>query len=70
MITNDKDSGEKVYRENRPHRGVVFLRLQNERAPSKIDVLKRLVDGYAARLVDRFVVVTEGQVRFRRPRGA
>jgi predicted nuclease of predicted toxin-antitoxin system len=32
LITNDKDFGEKVYRERQPHRGVVFLRLQDERA--------------------------------------
>ena len=26
LITNDKDFGEKVYREMRPHRGIVFMR--------------------------------------------
>jgi predicted nuclease of predicted toxin-antitoxin system len=25
LITNDKDFGDKVFRERRPHRGVVFL---------------------------------------------
>ena len=35
LITNDKDFGEKVYRERHPHRGVVFLRLDDERAASK-----------------------------------
>ncbi len=28
LITNDKDFGEKVYRERLPHRGVIFLRLE------------------------------------------
>ena len=27
LITNDKDFGEKVFRERRPHRGVIFMRL-------------------------------------------
>ncbi|ABU56667.1 MULTISPECIES: DUF5615 family PIN-like protein [Roseiflexus] len=64
LITNDKDFGEEVYREKRLHRGVVLLRLEDERAASKIAVLQRLLGGYAEQLADRFVVVTERQVRF------
>ena len=66
LITNDKGFGEKVYRERRPHRGVVFLRLDDERAASKIEMLRRLLELYAARLPDQFVVVTETRVRFAR----
>jgi predicted nuclease of predicted toxin-antitoxin system len=40
-ITNDKDFGEKVYREQRPHKGIVLLRLEDERAVVKIETLKR-----------------------------
>ena len=36
LITNDKGFGEKVYRERRPHRGVTFMRLEDERAANKI----------------------------------
>jgi len=32
LITNDKDFGEKVYREQHPHKGVVLLRLEDERS--------------------------------------
>lgn len=66
LITNDKDFGEKVYRERHPHRGVVFLRLDDERAANKIETLRRLLDHYADRLPDQFVVATETQVRFAR----
>jgi predicted nuclease of predicted toxin-antitoxin system len=66
LITNEKDFGEKVYRERRPHRGVVFMRLEDERAANKIEVLRRLLKGYADKLADRFVVVTETRVRFAR----
>jgi len=66
LVTNDKDFGNKVFRERRPHRGVIFLRLDDERSASKIDTLRRLLDGYGERLADRFVVVTEEQVRFAR----
>ena len=40
LITNDKDFGEKVFRERRLHRGVVLLRLDDERAAMKITTLK------------------------------
>jgi predicted nuclease of predicted toxin-antitoxin system len=64
LITNDKDFSEKVYRERRPHRGVVFLRLEDERAASKVFVLEQLLGRYAGQLADQFVVVTERRVRF------
>jgi predicted nuclease of predicted toxin-antitoxin system len=64
LITNDKDFGEKVYRERRPHKGIVFLRLDDERAANKINTLQRLLDRYADRLAGNFVVVTESRVRF------
>jgi len=69
LITNDKDFGELIYRERRPHRGVIFLRLEDERAANKIAVLQRLLKAYADRLEDQFVVVTETRVRFARPEG-
>ncbi len=64
LITNDKDFGEKVYRELHAHHGVIFLRLADERAAKKIAVLKSLLASYAERLPGRFVVVTETRVRF------
>jgi predicted nuclease of predicted toxin-antitoxin system len=66
VVTNDKDFGEKVFRERWPHRGIVLLRLEDERAPKKIEALKRLIERYADRLADQFVVVTETTVRFAR----
>ena len=39
LITNDKDFGEKVYQEQRSHRGIILLRLENERATNKIETL-------------------------------
>jgi predicted nuclease of predicted toxin-antitoxin system len=66
LVTNDKGLGEKVYRERYQHKGVVLLRLDDERASSKIETMRRLPEGYAERLVDQFVTVTETQVRFAR----
>ena len=64
LITNDKDFGEMVFRERRNHHGVVFMRLEDERAANKIEVLRKLLEGYAEKLPEEFVVVTETKVRF------
>ena len=64
LITNDKDFGERIYRERQPHRGIVLLRLEDERAAIKIDVLRQLIASYADRLADQYVVVTETRVCF------
>lgn len=64
LITNDKDFGEKVYREGYPHHGVILLRLTDERSPNKIAILRRLLEQYADKISDQFVVVTEQRVRF------
>jgi predicted nuclease of predicted toxin-antitoxin system len=67
LMTNDKDFGEKVYRERRPHKGVVLLRLDDERASVKIKTIKQMLESYADRLRGHFVVVTENSIRFARP---
>jgi len=64
LITNDKDFGEKVFREKLPHRGVILLRLEDERVKNKIAVLRRLLTNYSEKLPDRFIVVKENQIRF------
>ena len=66
LITNDKGFGEKIYREMRPHRGIILLRLDDERAAAKIEVLQRLLRNYGDRLIDQFVVVSETKVRLAR----
>jgi predicted nuclease of predicted toxin-antitoxin system len=64
LITNDKDFGEKVYREGWPHKGIVLLRLNDERAANKIKVLHELLVNYPDQLTDRYLVVTDTVVRF------
>jgi predicted nuclease of predicted toxin-antitoxin system len=66
LITSDKDFGEKIYREQWPHRGVVLLRLKDERVTSKIATLQRLLENHLDHLADAFMVVTENRVRFAR----
>jgi len=40
------------------------MRLEDERAANKIQVLRQLLESYADRFEDQFIVVTETQVRF------
>jgi len=63
LITNDKDFGEKVFREGKVHHGVILMRLADERAVSKIEVLRKLLKIYATQLQGNFVVVTEEGIR-------
>ncbi len=64
LVTNDKDFGEIVFRENRQHHGIIFLRLDDERTDSKINVLRQLITNYSDKLPGQFVTVTENKVRF------
>lgn len=64
LITNDRDFGEKIFREGCIHRGIIFLRLEDERAINKIKGLQFLLTYHADRLSEQFVVVTENKVRF------
>jgi len=63
LITIDKDFGELIFREQKSHRGVVLLRLDDERSKNKIEVLNHLLKNYSDKLADHFVTVTETKVR-------
>jgi predicted nuclease of predicted toxin-antitoxin system len=66
LVTNDKDFGEKIYRDKKPHRGIVLLRLDDERADNKIEIVRRLLESYADKMANSFIVATEDKVRIRR----
>ena len=63
LISNDKDFGEKIFREQLPHRGVILLRLVDERSQRKITAMQHILSNYHDRLENSFVVVTETKVR-------
>ncbi|MBS3753742.1 MAG: DUF5615 family PIN-like protein [Anaerolineales bacterium] len=66
LVTNDLDFGEMVYRRKLRHRGIVLLRLDDERTANKIEILSGLLEHYADRLENSFTVATEEDVRIRR----
>ena len=66
FITNDRDFSSKIFRDHKLHCGVIFLRLEDERAANKITVLERLLANHTDNIEGKFVVVTETKVRFSR----
>jgi len=63
LITNDKDFGEIVFRMRKPHKGVILLRLEDERSENKIAVLHQLLKLYCDKLANNFIIVTEKTIR-------
>ena len=68
LITVDKDYGEKIFREKHAHRGVILLRLKDERSKSKIAAIEQLLTSFAPRISEQFVVVTDTRVRLSSPK--
>jgi len=66
VLTNDRDFGELIYRHQLPHKGVIFFRLRDEVASSKIERLKNLFSQHRTKLPGRFVVVTDHKIRFKK----
>lgn len=66
VITADKNFGDLVFRDHRPHRGVILLRLDEETSTNTIRVLTDLLAQYADQIEHHFVVATETSVRVNR----
>jgi predicted nuclease of predicted toxin-antitoxin system len=64
LITNDRDFGDLVFRQQRPHAGVILFRLTTTDLPSKIARLAEVLADYRDRL-DHFLVVTDQRIRVR-----
>lgn len=69
VITIDKDFGDLVFQKLRPHRGVILLRLSDQRAAARIAALERFLAEVPDDLSSCFVVVTDQAVRVARRSG-
>lgn len=65
LISNDRDFGDKVYRDGYPHAGVLLLRLSDDRASAKIRVITAIIRQHGDRLPNSFVVASERNIRIR-----
>jgi len=66
LVTNDKDFGEMIYRSGQAHRGVVLLRLRDERAENKVRIMEIVLAQVGERLQNHYVVATETGIRVRK----
>jgi predicted nuclease of predicted toxin-antitoxin system len=66
IITCDKDFGELIIRHRHAHKGVVLLRLKDEKPANKIRILTGLLARHRHQLPNRFTVVTEKDIRITR----
>ena len=67
LITNDKDFGDLIFRLKKKHKGVILLRLEDERAMNKIRILDSFLKKYSEKIKTNFCVVTEKNVRVIKP---
>ena len=66
LVTSDKDFGELVYRQQRPHAGVLLLRLSGLDEAAKCDLVSRAVSERGVDLAGAFSVLGSDALRIRR----
>ncbi|MEZ4866312.1 MAG: DUF5615 family PIN-like protein [Caldilineaceae bacterium] len=67
VVTNDKDFGDMVFRDSYAHAGLLLLRLSDDKIATKLRIVAAVVEQYADKLANRFVVATERDIRIRPP---
>jgi predicted nuclease of predicted toxin-antitoxin system len=65
VITNDKDFGDMVFRDQGEHCGIILLRLSNTSATVKKQVALHVIQRYGEELVGAFCVASEKRSRLR-----
>jgi len=68
LLTNDRDFGELIFRQQHPHSGVVLLRLKDESLENVQSRLEYTLIHHKDQL-HHFVVITQKNVRIRRTPG-
>ena len=63
LLTNDKDFGELIIRGKKKHKGIIILRLKDERAENKIKIVQQLLEKHSEKIPKKFLIVTEKIVR-------
>src|SRR5438128_1671619 len=64
LITDDRDFGELIFRQQHPHAGVIYFRLSTTLLEIRIARLDLLLTSHLEQL-DQFLVVTDRNVRVR-----
>lgn len=65
IITMDKDFGELIYKENKTHKGILLLRLEDAVAEEKLAVLQNIFPIRLNNIKNNFAVFQNGILRIR-----
>lgn len=65
VVTNDKDFGYLIYHHRLPTRGIILFRFVNESPSHKIFALETLFSQMHTKILNHFVVISEGLIRVR-----
>ncbi len=63
LLTLDRDLGELVHQSNSAHRGILLLRVQDQRPEMKIKILAHILDNFEHEFRDHFCVYHRGKFR-------
>ncbi|MDI6783350.1 MAG: DUF5615 family PIN-like protein [bacterium] len=66
LLTEDKDFGELIFRQNRIHSGVILIRLAGLSPQRKAELMSIAVQEFDNELYQNFTVITPGGVRIRK----
>src|SRR3989339_1687550 len=64
ILTNDKDFGELIFKLKLNSKGIILFRLSDQSSKAKIRVLEILLDKYAHKIENNFIVLSDSKVRF------
>lgn len=67
LVTSDKDFGEMIFKNQKPHKGIIFIRCSPNNFKQKIVVLTKLLTNYSDKIENNFVVVSNENVRITTP---
>jgi len=65
VITMDKGFGELVYNSGMKHSGVLILRLEDADAEEKANVVRKILNDYGDKILNKFCVFQDGRLRIR-----
>jgi len=66
LVTEDKDFGELVYRQQLVHLGVVLIRLMGLASLTKANLLVKVFEVHSAEMANAFTVISPGVLRIRK----
>jgi predicted nuclease of predicted toxin-antitoxin system len=65
LVTNDKDFGELIYRQEKHSQGIILLRLEIDTPEARLLLLRKIIRTYGEKIQNKFIVATETKIKIR-----